>query len=98
MKKPDRFHRLAEALRLEHIASPWSRQIPMEAWEGIEYRIAKLLRREHAATVRMVQKMRKDIELSLNGGLCKDSPQIDQFKARHHELGWVLDWLNDRRR
>ena len=62
MKKPDRFQRMAEVLRLEHIASPWSRQIPLEAWDGIEYRIAQLLRRQYAAIVRMVKRDLKNCE------------------------------------
>jgi len=55
MKRPNRWERAAYKLRLDHIASPFARQIPEGCWPTIEHRIATFLRREHRAVVRMIK-------------------------------------------
>jgi hypothetical protein len=67
-RKPDVFERMVTQLRLEHMASPWSTQIPMAAWPTIEHRVAELLRRYHARVRRLVQNIDAVIDSSYGHG------------------------------
>lgn len=59
-RTPDRWKRMTTQLRLEHTASPWVKQIPLDAWPTLELYIVEILHKQHRAVVRMVKKLSKD--------------------------------------
>jgi len=90
-RKADRWKRESDKIRLEHIAAPFAQQIPLDAWEGIEFRIANALRKQH----QWVKKMARDESVKctrfaaaaaasggdFEGWMCRKS-QCDDFLAK----------------